>query len=84
MCGVILPDEIALDVESDHFDGIGNGLGKTLKSFVPTDVEGDVSRDTDDDEPDPVGTDTFSTAFIRAASIMSETPVTCIIIHTAA
>ena len=64
MCGVILPDEIALDVESDHFDGIGNDLGKTLKSIVPTDVEDDVSSDTDDDGPELVGVDTFSIAFI--------------------
>ena len=37
--GVILPDDMALEVDSDHFKGIGKGLGNPLISGLNTDAD---------------------------------------------
>lgn len=77
--GVILPDNMALDVEADHFRGIGNGLGNPFNSGFNTATEAEEPAElTDkvDGVVELVEGSRFSLALRWASSTMSLTPET--------
>ena len=74
-----MPDTIALDVEADHFRGIGNGLGNPFNSGFNTATEAEEPAelaDTVDGAVELVEGSRFSLALRWASSILSLIPET--------